>query len=185
LRVLGIDPGSRFLGYGVIDERLGKLRHVGHGVVKPDPKAPLEVRLVEIFEILSTVVSTFHPDAVAVEGVFTFKNVRSALVLGQARGAALLAVARQGLTVKEYAPAKVKKAVGANGSSQKDAVARMVRTILSLPELERHDAYDALAIAICHCNHTRFSSSPLSRKKSLVSFEDRLVPNYVKSRVKR
>lgn len=183
--MLGIDPGSRFLGYGVVDERAGKLRHMGHGIVKPDPKAPLEMRLVEIFETLSTVMSTYRPDAVAVEGVFTFKNIRSALVLGQARGAALLAVARQGLTVSEYAPAKVKKAVGANGSSQKDAVARMVRTLLSLPELERHDAYDALAIAICHCNQVRFSAPTLSRKKSLVSFEDRLVPNYVKAHAKR
>jgi crossover junction endodeoxyribonuclease RuvC len=185
MKVLGIDPGSRFLGYGVVEQNAGKLRHLGHGVVKTSSTESLEQRLVQIFDELSFVIQAYKPDAVAVEGVFTFKNVRSALVLGQARGVALLVSARSGLSVSEYSPAKVKRAVGAGGASDKASVARMVRTLLHLPELERHDAYDALAVAICHCNVSRFPVSMPRKAGRAVSFEDRLVPNYSRPTGKR
>jgi crossover junction endodeoxyribonuclease RuvC len=153
LRVLGIDPGSRFTGYGVVEQRGSRLLHVGHGVLKLEADAPLEHRLGELFSGLTQMVTLYGPDAVAVEGVFTFKNARSALVLGHARGVALLVAAQRSLPVHEYAPARVKRAVGAGGASDKDAVARMVKTFLGLAEVERADASDALAVAICHLNH--------------------------------
>jgi len=183
VRVLGIDPGSLFLGYGVVDDLRGRLTHVGHGVIRADPKAPLELRLVEIFDGLSRVVDLFRPNEVAVEGVFTFRNVRSALVLGHARGVALLVAARAALPVHEYAPARVKRSVGAGGAGNKDAVGRMVHSLLGLAESGRHDAADALAVAMCHLNHARFGKPPASRGASkrgaaLEALAGRLSPSY-------
>ena len=154
MRVLGVDPGSRFMGYGVVEEKRGKLLHVGHGVIKVDESAPLALRLKDLHAALAEALARYRPDAVAVEGLFTFRNARSALVLGHARGVALLAAAQAGLVVHEYAPAKVKKSVGAGGADGKDAVARMVRLVLQMPELahERADSSDALAVALCHLN---------------------------------
>ena len=176
MRVLGIDPGSRYLGYGVVEDLRGRLSHVGHGVVRADPGAPLEARLREIFDELSRVVALFEPEAVAVEGVFTFRNVRSALVLGHARGVALLVAARASVPVHEYAPARVKRSVGAGGAGGKDAVARMVSALLGLVPQGRHDASDALAVAICHVNHCRFGAARTG--KAPASFEGRLTPSY-------
>ena len=154
MRVLGVDPGSRFMGYGVVEERRGKLLHVGHGIIKVDAEAPLEQRLKQLHAELTLALSLYKPQAVAVEGLFTFRNARSALVLGHARGVALLAASQAGLSVYEYSPARVKKAVGAGGADGKDAVARMVRLVLQMPELahERADSSDALAVALCHLN---------------------------------
>ena len=176
MRALGIDPGSRFLGYGVVEEHRGQLSHVGHGVIRADAKAPLASRLQEIFEALTTALRLYRPDAIAVEGVFTVRNARSALVLGHARGVALLAAAQLGVGVHEYAPAQVKRAVGAGGASGKDAVARGVRTILKIDDFERADASDALAVALCHLNHARVPL--LGGKKGKTSFAERLTPAY-------
>ncbi|WP_375772377.1 crossover junction endodeoxyribonuclease RuvC [Archangium gephyra] len=185
MRVLGIDPGSRFMGYGVVEERRGRLVHVGHGVIKVDPDAPLELRLKELHGGLLTAVKLYKPQAVAVEGVFTFRNARSALILGHARGVALLAAAQAGLSVYEYPPARVKRAVGAGGAADKDAVARMVCTFLEVEVLDRADASDALAVAICHLNHGR-SAVPVSgakpsktrRKSAQAQLADKLTPSY-------
>lgn len=155
MRVLGIDPGSRFTGYGVVEERAGQLRHLGHGVIHADESAPLERRLTQIFAELTLALGLYAPDVVAVEGLFTFKNARSALVLGHARGVALLCAAQKGLAVHEYPPARVKRSVGAGGADGKGAVARMVEAFLKLPALKPADASDALAVAICHLNHAR------------------------------
>lgn len=156
MRVLGIDPGSRFLGYGVIDLRNGRTTHVLSGVIRADGKAPLSRRLETIFVELKRVIDVVSPDSVAVEGVFTHKNARSALVLGHARGVALLLAAQADLEVFEYAPARVKKSVGAGGNDSKDSVARMVERLLALDApLERADAYDALAVALCHAHQFR------------------------------
>jgi len=155
VRVLGIDPGSRFMGFGVVESRSGALVHVGHGVIKADANAALEHRLQHLHRELTRAIALYQPVAVAVEGLFSHRNARSALVLGHARGVALLAAAQGGLDVHEYAPAKVKKSVGAGGADGKDGVARMVRTFLGVAEGERADATDALAVAICHLNHVR------------------------------
>lgn len=160
MRVLGIDPGSRFLGFGIVEWRLGQPLHVGHGVLRLDGKAVLAERLKQIFVELQGVLRAFQPEAVAVEGVFTHKNARSALILGHARGVALLLAAQAGLPVFEYAPAKVKRAVGAGGNDSKDSVARMVAMQLKMTEpVERADASDALAVALCHVHRMRVSIS--------------------------
>lgn len=156
MRVLGIDPGSRFLGYGVVDLRSGRTEHVASGVIRTDGKAPLARKLETIFVGLQAVISKWAPESVAVEGVFTHKNARSALVLGHARGVALLIAAQADLEVFEYAPARVKKSVGAGGNDSKESVAKMVERLLALREpLERADAYDALAVALCHAHQFR------------------------------
>jgi crossover junction endodeoxyribonuclease RuvC len=185
VRVLGIDPGSRFMGYGVVEERRGRLAHVGHGVIKVDPDAPLELRLKDLHDSLLTALRLYKPEAVAVEGVFTFRNARSALILGHARGVALLAAAQVGLSVHEYPPARVKRSVGASGSADKDAVARMVCTFLRLEEIERADASDALAVALCHLNHGRAAmpgaggkGSRSRRKSARSALADKLTPSY-------
>lgn len=185
MRVLGIDPGSRFMGYGVVEERRGRLVHVGHGVIKVDADDPLELRLKELHDSLLTALKLYKPQAVAVEGVFTFRNARSALILGHARGVALLAAAQVGLAVHEYPPAKVKRSVGAGGAADKDAVMRMVCTFLELEEIERADASDALAVALCHLNHSRAGLPAMAgkvsksrRKSAQAQLADRLAPSY-------
>ncbi len=184
MRVLGIDPGSHYLGYGIVEERQGRLIHVGHGVVRAGP-GPLAERLKVIFVELTLAVEAFRPDSVAVEGVFTHKNARSALILGHARGVALLLAAQAGLEVHEYAPARVKRSVGAGGNDGKDAVSRMVCAALKIEaELERADAYDALAVALCHLSHARIGLKPSPSKKTphrkaaMTTFASRLKPSY-------
>jgi crossover junction endodeoxyribonuclease RuvC len=162
-RVLGIDPGSRVVGWGVVEARGSALLHVAHGVLRLDPSAPLEQRLVELFARLSEILRSQAPTAVAVEGVFTFRNARSALVLGQARGVALLVAARAGLAVHEYAPALVKRAIGVGGAGAKEAVSRAVSAFLGLSAAPRADATDALAVAVCHLHR---ATSPFPRRRA-------------------
>lgn len=188
MRVLGVDPGTRFMGYGVVEERRGRPVHVGHGVIKVPADAPLEQRLWELFRELSAALDTYKPACVAVEGLFTFRNARSALVLGHARGVALLAAAQRGLEVHEYAPARVKKAVGAGGGDGKDAVGRMVKTLLDIEDIERADASDALAVALCHLNLARAGLPVVSRasgagkgQKAFAALADRLKPSYTRT----
>jgi crossover junction endodeoxyribonuclease RuvC len=172
------------MGFGVVEERRGRLVHVGHGVIKVDPEAPLHQRLMVLHAELTAALRRFRPQAVAVEGVFTFRNARSALVLGHARGVALLAAAQAGVAVHEYPPARVKRSVGAGGADGKDAVARMVCALLKLEEIERADASDALAVALCHLNQGRAaglgvgSSSGKRRKGAAALLADRLSPSY-------
>lgn len=185
MRILGIDPGSRYLGFGLVDAVGPAVRHVAHGVVRSDGRLPLHERLGDIFGELEQVVARFAPHVVAVEGVFHHKNARSALVLGHARGVALLVAARAGLPVHEYAPARIKKSVGAGGNDGKGAVARMVATLLPLSEelgRQRADAYDALAVALCHAHQCRgvVPTGPVRRGAADAdAFRDRLKPAYV------
>ncbi len=170
------------MGYGVVEERQGRLVHLAHGVLRANPVLPLEHRLDALFSQLRKAVARHQPDAVAVEGVFAFRNARSALVLGHARGIALLVAAQKDLPVHEYAPAQVKRSVGVGGASGKAAVARMVNGFLHLSEPPRPDAADALAIAICHLNRVRSPSNAGRRgragKNAWASAVDRLAPSY-------
>lgn len=195
MRVLGVDPGSRFLGYGVVEWRGRESVHVASGVVKTDANAPLADRLNQIFIDLGRVLALYTPQAVAVEGVFSHKNARSALILGHARGVALLLAARAQLPVFEYAPARVKRSVGAGGNDSKDSVARMVTTLLHLEQrLARADCYDALAVALCHLHQVRAGVSrpaPVVRLQSAArrganaDFAARLKPAVIPARVAR
>ena len=151
MRILGIDPGSRRCGYGVVDRlSAGRVRYVECGVVEARASLPLPARLVEICAGLREVVAELGPHAAAVEGVFHGQNARSALQLGHARGAALVVCGEAALDVVEYAPATVKRAVAGHGRATKEEVGRMVRMLCALDRAPRLDASDALAIAICH-----------------------------------
>jgi crossover junction endodeoxyribonuclease RuvC len=150
VRILGLDPGSRICGYGVIDQLGGELTYVECGVLTAPEGRPMEERLGEIARGLREVIAELAPEVVAVEDVFSHQNVRSALALAQARGMALAVVGLAGLSVASYPPASVKKAVSGSGRADKDQVARMVQALIGLRSLPRADATDALAVAITH-----------------------------------
>jgi len=154
MRVLGIDPGTQHLGLGLVERAGGRAVHAGHLLLKPRDFPSLPDKLVYLFDGISELIAQRRPDAVAVEGVFHAKNARSAIILAHARGVALLCAARAGLPVFEYPPATVKKAVGASGAARKETITRMVCTLLGLDEIERADCADALAVALCHLNHS-------------------------------
>ncbi len=174
------------MGYGVVEERSGRLVHVAHGVIRADTSAPLAERLNALFCELRQVASVFRPSAVAVEGVFTCKSPRSALILGHARGIALLVAAQNALPVHEYPPASVKRSIGAGGAAQKEGVLRLVQAFLRLEAIERSDAADALAVAICHLNRHRLPGAvgmakparASSGKKGFGALAERLTPSY-------
>jgi crossover junction endodeoxyribonuclease RuvC len=151
MRVMGLDPGLRALGWGVIDVSGSKLSHVANGVCKTDSGA-LGARLVSLFDQLSAVFDLYAPDAAAVEQTFVNKDGAGTLKLGQARGIAMLVPSRAGLVVGEYAPNAVKKAVVGVGHADKRQVEHMVRMQLPGVKIAGPDAADALAIAICHAH---------------------------------
>ncbi len=154
MRILGIDPGLRNLGWGVIDVSGSRLAHVGNGVCRSDGDN-LAQRLLSLFDQLSGIVARFAPDTAAVEQTFVNKDGAGTLKLGQARGIAMLVPARAGLAVGEYAPNTVKKTVVGVGHADKRQIAHMVRLHLPGAEIAGADAADALAIAICHAHHAR------------------------------
>ncbi len=154
-RILGIDPGSRITGYGVIDNIDGRLGFVSCGTIKTTPRYPFAHRLNEIFDGINEVVQVHLPEIAAVEDVFLAANPRSALKLGQARGAAIVAAMQNGLSVTDYSPRLVKQAVVGYGQAEKAQVQHMVRVLLGLSASPSADAADALAVALCHANTIR------------------------------
>ena len=161
MRILGLDPGSRVCGYGVIDEVGGELTYVECGVLTAPEERPMEQRLGEIARGLREVIGELSPGIVAVEDVFTHQNPRSALALAQARGMALAVIGLAGLRVASYPPALVKKAVCGSGAADKGQVARMVQALIKLKSLPRADATDALAVAITHGRTLRPTTAKL------------------------
>jgi crossover junction endodeoxyribonuclease RuvC len=152
VRVLGIDCGTEYTGYGVVEQRDDcELAYIGCGTIKLSPKKPMAERLNQVYETLREVIADLQPQMVAIEEVFYAVNAKSALKLGQVRGVAMLAASSCGLTVAEYAPLSIKSAVVGYGRAEKSQVQHMVTTLLRLDEPpESADAADALAIAICH-----------------------------------
>ena len=148
-RILGIDPSLVKCGWGLIDVTGNKVSHVGHGVIKPRTKAELPDRLQELYAAVSTIIEDSQPDAVAVETAFMKDNAQSALKLGHARAACIIAATSRALPVGEYSPRSVKQSVVGTGGADKAQVAHMV-SILTGQKLSAGDAADALAIAICH-----------------------------------
>ncbi len=152
MRVLGVDPGSRITGYGIIDSFGNRLVHVDNGAIFTDAEKDFPSRLHKIFHGLTEIITTYRPEAVAVENIFFAKNVQSALKLGQARGAAIVAGVNAGLPVHEYTALQVKQAVVGHGKSAKVQVQQMLKVLLGLPEAAQEDASDALAVAVCHAH---------------------------------
>lgn len=153
MRVLGLDPGLRHTGWGVIETSGGRLVHVADGIADAAAEGPLAARLVTLFRQVTAVVARFRPDEAAVEESFVNRNPASTLKLGLARGVVLLAPAERGLPVAEYSANAIKKAVVGAGHAEKAQVALMVRRLLSGPAIGAADAADALAVAICHVHH--------------------------------
>jgi crossover junction endodeoxyribonuclease RuvC len=152
LIILGIDPGLRTTGWGVIDQQGSRLRHIAHGVVKSASEDDLAQRLVQLHDGLTLVLREWQPNACAVEETFVNKNPNSTLKLGQARGVALLVPALLGVPVFEYAPNHIKKAVVGVGHADKTQVHAMVTRLLPGAKSATSDAADALAVAICHAH---------------------------------
>jgi crossover junction endodeoxyribonuclease RuvC len=151
MRVLGVDPGSRVCGFGVLEILNGKLIHIESGGITPSPSfSPLPTRLKSIYEGLIEVITRSSPDVMSIENVFFAKNAKSALKLGQARGVALLAAAVSGIPVHEYAPTEVKLALTGKGRASKLRVQEIVSRILGISEWKKADVSDAVAIALCH-----------------------------------
>ncbi len=151
--ILGVDPGSRATGYGVIEKNGHQLSFMACGVIRPKPKAALPERLREIYNGLCEVIATHQPACASVEDVFVARNPNSALKLGHARGVILLAIAQNGLSIREFSPRLVKKTVAGYGNAAKDQIQQVVRVLLSLNANPSQDAADALAAAICLAHH--------------------------------
>ena len=152
-RIIGIDPGLRRCGWGIIETLGNRLTFVAAGTIKPPIEGSLAARLAVLFAELGMVLNQYSPQEAAVEETFVNAGARSALILGQARGVVLLAPAARGLPVAEYAANLVKKSVVGTGHAEKGQVALMVRTLMPAADVKGADAADALAIAICHAHH--------------------------------
>jgi crossover junction endodeoxyribonuclease RuvC len=153
MRILGIDPGSRITGFGVVQVlRNGKIQYIASGCVRT-PKGELAGRLKSVYDGVTEVVHTYQPNVLSIEKVFMARNADSALKLGQARGAAILAGVNQALAIAEYTALQIKRATVGRGHAEKRQVQHMVKALLELSGVPPADAADALACAICHAHH--------------------------------
>ncbi|EIJ44094.1 crossover junction endodeoxyribonuclease RuvC [Beggiatoa alba B18LD] len=160
-RILGIDPGSRVTGFGIIEAHAQKAVFVTCGCIRTHT-TDMPTRLHEIYTGLQSLIAQYQPSVLAIEQVFVSRNVSSALKLGQARGAAIVAAVVQGLHVHEYAPNQIKQAVVGQGHAQKEQVQQMVKILLCLSAVPQADAADALAVALCHL-HTAQHQQQLAK----------------------
>ncbi|WP_437934014.1 crossover junction endodeoxyribonuclease RuvC [Sorangium sp. So ce341] len=159
MRVLGIDPGSRHLGWGLLVRQGTRVEHVAHGVIDIDTSGTFAGRLVEIDDELGKVIAAHAPDAAAVESLFFAKDAQSAAKLGHARGVVLLRLARAGVPISEYPPALVKRTIVGRGAAEKAQVAQVMTAVLRLAAPPRPDAADALAIAMTHLSAAGFAAA--------------------------
>jgi crossover junction endodeoxyribonuclease RuvC len=165
IRVIGIDPGTRHLGWGVLTRTGTRIEHVAHGVIDTDLDGSLAERLVEIDTELERVIRELAPDVGAVETIFFSKNANSAAKLGHARGVILLRLARAGMPIHEYAPTLVKRSVAGKGAADKKQVAMVMTAILRLAAPPRSDAADALAVALTHLHAANFQAMVAAAKR--------------------
>jgi crossover junction endodeoxyribonuclease RuvC len=154
--IMGVDPGTRITGYGVLLQENGQYIPLDFGCIRPPPTLPLSERYLIIFEGIETLIEKFQPSVISIESQFVKKNVQSAIKLGMAKGMIILAAARKGIPIFEYAPKAAKLAVVGNGNATKLQVQKMLQTILGLKTLpDPEDAADGLALAICHAHHEK------------------------------
>jgi len=165
LCVLGIDPGTRITGWGVVEKCGATLRHVDNGAIITRSKDPLSDRLKVIHDGLDAVIRRHGPTVAGIESIFVSRNVASALKLGHARGVAMVVAANHGLEIAEFVPQAVKRAVVGTGRAEKSQVQEMVRMILGLPEIPQEDAADALAVAIARCQRLQIDLPVVSGKR--------------------
>jgi len=159
MRILGIDPGTITMGYGVIDNEEDEVALVICGALSRPPRSPIGERLSYFYSKLLEIISHYQPGVVAIEQPFVAKNVRSALAIGRAQAVAMLAATNKGLPVYEYTPAKIKQRITNYGASSKEQIQEMVRLQLGLSEIPKpNDAADALAVALCHIRETHLGN---------------------------
>lgn len=154
--VLGVDPGSKVTGYGLVEKQRNIITCIDSGAIVSDVKVPFYDRIYKIFIDMVDIMEKYQPDEMAIEDVFFAKNVKSSLKLGHARGAAIIAAAKCGIKIFEYTPLEIKQAVVGYGRATKDQVRSMIQMILTLSTRLGPDTSDALAAAICHLNWTRY-----------------------------
>ena len=154
--VLGIDPGSRVTGYGLVEKTNNQVKYIHAGMISSPGRIPFYERIHRIFKSISEIIGEYRPHEMAIEDLFFAKNVKSSLKLGHARGAALIAAVEYGIKVFEYTPLEIKKSVVGYGRASKDQVRSMVQVILKLGKPFGPDTSDALAAAICHLNWNRY-----------------------------
>ena len=162
-RIIGLDPSLVACGWGIVEAQGTKLRHVAHGVIRPNAKAELHLRLRELFETIIGVIHLHDPSEAAVEEAFMKNNPASAIKLGHARAACLLAASTTGLGIGEYAPRSVKKSVVGTGGADKTQVAHMMNVLMPGCGVKAGDAADALAIAICHAHRVKAAGTLFRR----------------------
>jgi crossover junction endodeoxyribonuclease RuvC len=180
--ILGLDPGTQIMGYGVVLTRGQSVTLLQYGVIQLSKYENHEQRLKKIFERVLALIEDFNPDEVALEAPFYGKNVQSMLKLGRAQGVAMSAALHRGLPIIEYAPKKVKQSVTGNGSASKEQVAKMLMNLFNLKELpELLDATDALAVAMCH----HYQNGSEKKRKSLSAGKQGSWESYVKDNPKR
>lgn len=156
--IIGIDPGTQITGFGIIKVTGNSYQAIDYGCIRPPAHYKLTDRYLIIFNALEEIIDKYAPDALVVETQYVHKNIQSAIKLGMARGIAIVAAKKRGVSIFEYAPSKAKKAVVGNGSASKGQVQKMVQCLLRLSELPTpEDAADALALAICHAHATQYS----------------------------
>lgn len=164
--ILGLDPGLGTTGWGVIRAEGNRLSHIGNGQIRTDPSMPLPRRLANLYAALIDVIRAERPDEAAVEEVLGNTNAQSTLKLGQARGVVLLAASGAGLTIGEYHPSTVKKAVVGTGGAEKRQIQAMMAVLLPGAKLAGPDAADALAVAICHAHHVASAQGMMRRARA-------------------
>lgn len=165
INILGIDPGSRITGFGIISLESQKISYITSGCIRLE-KQELPQRLLEIFNNINLLIKEFQPAEFAIEKVFISKNVDSALKLGQARGSAIVAAAQNHLNISEYSPNEVKQAIVGKGHADKTQVQHMIKVLLNLPISPQSDAADALAIALCHAHLLQSKQNLIRNLKS-------------------
>jgi len=163
--ILGIDPGLRHTGWGIVAQQDNRLSFVAAGRISPDAGLPMATRLYELAEELATILGRHHPGEAAIEETFINKNALSALKLGQARGAAMLALAQGGLAVSEYAANRIKQSITGYGHADKNQIQAMIGMLLPGCGALAADAADALAVAICHAHHSGIIATRLATAK--------------------
>jgi len=159
MRILGIDPGTRSMGYGIIEANEDKITLVSYGALNTKTRSPIGERLSFLYKAISEIIAQYQPDAVAVEQPFVSQNVKAALAIGKAQAIAILAAANRQIPVYEYTPAQVKQRVSNYGASSKEQIQEMVKLQLGLTEVPQpSDAADALAVALCHRQEIHLNS---------------------------
>ncbi len=155
--ILGVDPGSRLTGFGIVRKEGSSLIHIDNGLIKLNEKEPMTKRLVVLFREVQKIIKTFSPEILALENIFYSKNIQSTLKLGHARGSIIVAAGLLGLKIFEYTPLAVKQAITGYGGAGKEQIQKMIKTLLGLPQTAEENASDALAVAICHAHSEKIN----------------------------